>query len=163
MRAGAAGEEQKKVQGQEEKRSKDNEQLKDEGDENAVSTVLSSPAPAPRKKIPANHIGALVRAVADPECAYLIGASIWWDLLDEEALQLVASSRNSEYTTTTDDGQRAELALMFLQQAVQRGCADGYLEMQKAYELLSKLYKEKHTKTLKMLETTRAQALVHRN
>ncbi|KAH8683728.1 kinase-like domain-containing protein [Ilyonectria robusta] len=103
--------------------------------------------PNGKEKIPADIIKPLLRAT-DAECAYLVGASIWWDLLDEKTLKLLASSRVSDYLTTTTSGQRAELSLTFLHQAVRGGCVDGYLEMHKAYALLSELCMENHTKAL---------------
>ncbi|KAH8768244.1 kinase-like domain-containing protein [Diaporthe sp. PMI_573] len=146
----------KEAKEKKQREQKDNEEPKHEKqtefrmDSRAISSVLPLP---PQGRIAPSLVEMLLRGI-NPECACLIGASIWWNLVDDNTLGLVAGFRAFEYLTTTTDGQRAELALSFLQQAVRGGCVDGYLEMHEAHALLSKQYKDKHKKALQETRTS---------
>ncbi|KAF8857493.1 hypothetical protein BDZ45DRAFT_803274 [Acephala macrosclerotiorum] len=66
-----------------------------------------------------------------PECAFLVGAAIWWGLLD---IWLV--ERFVLHQAKTPNGLRAENALSYLAVARGRGHTDAYYEMSKAYAAL---------------------------
>jgi hypothetical protein len=68
------------------------------------------------EKIPIHHVQALVEAAdaSEPECALLVGASVWWELLDDKSFSLVANTRISECTTTRPNGELKSSAAKWL-------------------------------------------------
>jgi len=82
---------------------------KDKGDGDTAAAdagrlVSQVPAAVREDKITAQDVRVLIRD-SEAQCAYLVGASVWWSLLDEEALLVTHGSRSAEFTTTTDDGK----------------------------------------------------------
>ncbi|OBS22715.1 hypothetical protein FPOA_09047 [Fusarium poae] len=71
-----------------------------------------------------------------PECAFLIGSLIWWDLINVSLLNDLAKSRSH----LGFDGRRAEVALKYLLLASDRGHIQANFEIAKAYEALCRDY-----------------------
>lgn len=59
------------------------------------------------EKIPIRHVKVLVEAADafNPECALLVGASIWWELLDNKSFSDVLNSRIPEYVPVGPGGE----------------------------------------------------------
>ncbi|KAF5618386.1 isoform 4 of fibroblast growth factor receptor 1-A [Fusarium sp. NRRL 52700] len=70
--------------------------------------------------------------VEHPECAFLVGSLIWWDLINVWLLNNATAPRSS----LGFDGRRAELALKYLLFASDRGHMQANFEIARAYAAL---------------------------
>ena len=76
--------------------------------ESSVKKWYTNRDKVPRpEKIPIRHVKVLVEAADafNPECALLVGASIWWELLDNKSFSDVLNSRIPEYVPVGPGGE----------------------------------------------------------
>jgi hypothetical protein len=88
-----------------------------------------------------NHLSVILRYADDPsypECTFLVGAMIWWKLINIRLIGDFVSTR-----AFGPDGQRAELALSYLLRASDGGYKNANMEISHAYATLYHDYKDR--------------------
>lgn len=88
-----------------------------------------------------DHVSVILYCAEDPlhpECTFLVGAMIWWKLINIWLIDNSVSTRALGF-----NGQRAELALSYLLRASDRGYTNANLEISLAYAALYHNYKNR--------------------